>query len=48
MKEKKQTETEKKTANTNNQREARVSQSQRPSGKGLADCIFGYAIALSR
>ena len=45
MKEKKQLDIEPKIANTDNQREARVGQSQSPSGKGLVNCIFSYRIA---
>ncbi len=48
MKEKKQIDIEPKNANTDNQREARVGQSQSPSGKGLVNCIFGYRIACSQ
>ncbi len=48
MKEKKQIETETKIANTDNQRETRVGQSQNPSGMGLVNCVFSYRIALSR
>jgi len=47
MKEKKQIEAETKIANTNNQREAKVDQSQGSSGKGLVNCIFSYRIAWS-
>ena len=47
MKQKKQTETDTKIANTDNQREARIDQSQGPSGKGLVNCIFSYRIAWS-
>ncbi len=48
MKEKKLTETETKIVNTNNQREARIGQSQSPPGWGLANRNLGYRIAWSQ
>ena len=48
MKEKKQIDIEQKNANTDNQREVRVGQSQSPSARGLVNCIFSYRIAWSK